>query len=66
MTPVDAVTAELEIVQKQLRKVGVNVTLNQLRSLSVSERVTVEQWVTGVLRGARDEAPDVINRWFLN
>ena len=63
---VDGVTAELEIIQEQLSEAGIRVTIAQLRSLSIRERVTMEQWAIGVLRSKKDSEPFSTIEWVSN
>jgi hypothetical protein len=66
----DLVTPELEIIRDQLNGEGVRVTVDQLRELSVKDRVVAEQWAAKSKKqrvsgnaGRLEPLPDVVKRW---
>ena len=66
----DPVTPELEIIRDQLKKVGVKVTMDQLREVSIKDRVAAEQWaiqmkVARVMGKSDPEVPSIVQSWMV-
>jgi len=64
----DPVTPELEIIRGQLKDVGIDVTVGQLRELSIADRVVAEQWaiLTKQAKASGSKAPSfppVVKQW---